>query len=86
MYLSEANQKLAGDFLNGPLWSDFRRCLLARRPQPADVKDEPHVSSAKGHKRAAWDEMIAEIEKLPFEHAETDSDPFERPAVAITED
>lgn len=86
MYLQPSNQKAAGDFLNGPLWQDFKRCMLARRPPEADVKDDVHVAAAKGHKRAGFEKAIEEIEKLPFEYAKDQSNPFGRPAVAITED
>jgi len=85
-YLDPAIQKLAGEFLNGPLWQEIKRCLIARRPETAHVKDEIHVASAKGHVRAGYELTIAEIEKLPFEHAENATSAFERPAVTITED
>lgn len=86
MYLRPPNQKPAGDLLNGVLWQDMKRCLLARRPPPPEAKDEPHIAAAKGHKRAGFEAAIEEIEKLPFEFSPDQKSPFSRPAVAITED
>lgn len=86
MYLIPTNQKAAGDFLNGTLWADFKRCLMARRPLEADVNDDVHIAAAKGHKRAGYEKAIEELEKLPFEFKPTPADPFSRPAVSITED
>lgn len=87
MYLDPAAQKAAGEFLNGLLWPEIKRCLLARRPKAADVKDNRTVAAAKGHCRSAFESAIEEIEKLPFEH-DPDGIPraFDRPAVTITED
>ncbi len=86
MYLQPSNQKAAGDFLNGTLWQDIKRCLLARRPPEADVTDDIHVAAAKGHKRAGFEKAIEQIEKIPFEFDKEQANPFSRPAVAFTED
>lgn len=86
MYLQPSNQKSAGELLNGVLWADMKKCLLLRRPEPADVKDPSHVAAAKGHARAAYEKCIEDFEKLPFEHPEEKKDVFDRPAVAFTED
>lgn len=86
MYLKPANQKPAGDLLNGVLWADMKRCLMDRRPHPPEANDEPHIAAAKGHKRAGFEAAIDVIEKLPFEFNPDQKDPFSRPAVRITED
>ena len=86
MYLNNANKKAAGDFLNGVLWKDLKRCLEERRPPHPDAKDDIHVAAAKGHKRAGFEEAVAAIEKLPFEYSQDQENPFSRPAVSITED
>lgn len=86
MYLNPANQKAAGELLNGILWADMKKCLLARRPEAADVKDPSHIAAAKGHARAAYEKCIEEIEKLPFDFPEEKRDAFDRPAISITKD
>lgn len=85
-FLNPVNQKAAAAFINSQLWIDIRRALIARRPEAADVKDESHIAAAKGHKRAAWDELISTFEKMPFEVDEAVQDPFARPAVMHTAD
>lgn len=85
-YLDTESQKVFAEFVNRPIWQDIKLCLDDRRPESLDVKDPTHVSAAKGHKRAGWDEMLAALEKLPFETDPTPPDPFDRPAVTITED
>ncbi len=85
-YLDPANQRIAGEFLNGLLWANMKQCLLARYPENADVKDDVHVAAAKGHVRAGYGKAIEELEKLPLESDETPAGAFERPAVTITED
>jgi len=86
MYLQPTNQKAAGEFLHGVLWADLKRCLLARRPPKPDAKDDIHIAAAKGHARAGFESAIEAIETLPFEYAVEPTNPFSRPAVAITED
>jgi hypothetical protein len=86
MPLSSDNQKLAGDFVNGLLWKEIKRVLFEREPESPSVKDEVHVAAAIGHKRAGYELAIAELEKIPFEHADEVPSPFDRPAVSITED
>ncbi len=86
MYLQPSNQKAAGDFLNGTLWQDFKRCLLARRPPAPDASDEIHVAAAKGHARAGFEKAMEQFEKIPFEFSKEPPNPFQRPAVAITDD
>jgi len=86
IYLQKSNQKAAGEFLNGVLWADFKRCLLARRPPMPDAKDPSHIAAARGHQRAGFEQAIEAIEKLPFEFSEEPVSPFARPAVAITAD
>lgn len=86
MYISPANQKAAAGFLNSPLWTDWKRALIARCPAGPDVKDDVHVSAQKGHQVAAYMKAVEEFEKLPFEFEETGGSPFERPAITVQED
>jgi hypothetical protein len=86
IYLLPHNRKGAGEFLNSPLWSDLKKCLLARRPLAADAGDETHVAAAKGHQRNGYEKCIDEMEKLAFEFPAEDVDPFKRPALTITQD
>lgn len=86
IYLQKTNQKAAGDFLNGPLWADMKRCLYARRPPTPATKDPTHVAAAQGHQRAGYEACIEMIERIPFEFETEQQSPFARAAVAITED
>jgi hypothetical protein len=86
IYLQKTNQKAAGEFLNGPLWADFKRCLLDRRPPTPDAKEPSHTAAARGHQRAGFEAAIEAMERIPFEFPEEQRSPFARPAVAITED
>jgi len=79
-------QKEVAALINSQLWASVKLCLKDRMCEAADVKDEPHVAAAKGHKRAAFEECIEAIEALPFDVQESEMNPFERPAVSITED
>lgn len=85
-YLLPPHQAALAEFINGQLWSEVKLCLKDRGPEQPNVKDESHVAAAKGHQRAAAEATIDAIEKLAFEIDETPRSPFERPAVAITED
>ena len=81
-FLQKENLKSAADFVNGPVWADFKRCLLARKPSGANFSDEPHVAAAKGFARDAWDRVIEEIERLPRDIEEKAPDGlFDRPAI-----
>ena len=81
-YLSPGNHKLVATFLASPLYLDVKSCLLARRPAAAAATDEIHVAAAKGHIRAGFEAMIAELEKLPLESDPAGvPDPFQRPAL-----
>ena len=73
-------------FINGPLWSDIKRCLEDRKPEQPQAIDVPHVAAAKGFIRAAWEGCIAEIEKLPRDFPETTPSPFDRPSILDTKD
>ena len=86
MYLSPSNQKLAADFINGLLWQDIERCLLARRPARADTADPTHVAAAKGHVRAGYELALEELRKLPIEEEPKAINPMAIPAVSIIED
>lgn len=86
MYLHETNLKAAADFLSSPLWQDIKRCLRDRMPEAPVPSDAVHTAAAKGFQRASHDNVIAEIEKLPFENKPTRDEPFSRPAVTHTED
>lgn len=66
-YLHPTNLAAAGMFVQGEIWRDLKRVLLARCPPSADVTDEIHVAAAKGFKATAWVELIALIERLPFD-------------------
>lgn len=85
-YLLDPHQKALAEFINGQLWAEVKACLRERAPEKPDVKDPSHIAAAKGHQRAAFESVIDKIESLPFEHDETPQSPFERPAVAFTED
>lgn len=85
-YLLDAHQKALAEFINGQLWAEVKACLRDRAPEQPDVKDPSHVAAAKGHQRAAFDKTIGQIEALAFEHDDTPRNPFERPAIAITDD
>lgn len=86
MYIHEGNRKAAAEFVSGPLWAEFKRCLGQRAPLKPDVTDPSHVAAAKGHQKTGYDKAIEEIEKIPFEFEEKGADPMQRPAVTITED
>lgn len=81
-YLNKELLKPAAEFVNGPVWAEIKRCLLARKPSGANFNDEPHVAAAKGFARDSWDKVIEEIEKLPrdIEDAKPDGI-FDRPAI-----
>lgn len=84
-YITEANRAAAGNFINGSLWPDIRRALWNRRPEVADPKDPSHIAAAKGHRRAAYEQCIADLEKLPFDVEVPIKNPFDNPAL-ITQD
>ncbi len=81
MNLIKENAEAAAAFVNSPAWKDIRRVMLARRPPAPAVEDLPHISAGKGLKRAAFEEALDLIEKLPFEIVEEEVSPFERPAL-----
>lgn len=86
MYLRKENLEAAASFLNSPLWTDIKRCLLERRPDAPLAVDAVHTAAAKGFERKGYEGAIAEIEKLPFEGPAERADPFNRPAITETED
>lgn len=85
-YLTKQNAVPAATFVSGPLWADFKRCLLARRPVGASPEDQPHVAAAKGFRREAWEACIAEIEKLPTDYDTGETNPFDRPSITDQKD
>lgn len=86
MYLRKENQKAALEFLNSPLWTDIKRCLLERRPEPPVPADPIHTAAAKGFERKGYENVISDIEKLPFEIPVEVQSPFDRPAITETQD
>lgn len=86
MYLRKENLEAAASFLNSPLWTDIKRCLLERRPDAPATIDAVHVAAAKGFERRGFEIAMEELEKLPFELPPERNDPFNRPAVTQTED
>lgn len=86
MYLRKENLEAAASFLNSPLWTDIKRCLLERRPEAPVAADAVHVAAAKGFERKGYELALEDIEKLPFELPAERMDPFNRPAVTATED
>ncbi len=80
------NQIHAVGFVTGPLWADFKRCLMERRPESPLTSDKPRTAAAKSHERAGFEKCIAEIEAIPFEVNITETGPFDRPAVTETAD
>ena len=80
-YLKKESLKGAAEFVNGIIWQDIKRCLIANKPSAAIPQDEPHVAAAKGFQRDAWEAVITEIERLPREIEETPPPGlFDRPA------
>lgn len=80
-YLNKTVKPGALEFVNGPIWADIKRCLLSRRPSGPIPSDQPHEAAAKGFIRCEWDNVIAEIEKLPRDNEDaTPSGLFDRPA------
>lgn len=86
MYLRRENQEAVLNFLNSPLWTDIKRCLLDRRPEPPIPADAVHTAAAKGFERKGYEAAISDIEKLPFEVPSEIQSPFNRPAVIETQD
>ena len=86
MYLRKENLEAASTFLNSPLWSDIKRCLLERRPDAPVAIDAVHVAAAKGFERKGYEMALLDIEKLPFEVTPEVQNPCNRPAVFATED
>lgn len=86
MYLRNENQKPVSEFLNSPLWTDIKKCLLERRPEAPIASDAPHTAAAKGFERKGYEQAISDIEKLPFELPPQKFDPFDRPAITETND
>lgn len=86
MYLRKENLEAAATFLNSPLWTDIKRCLLERRPEAPLAIDAVHVAAAKGFERKGYEQALLDIEKLPFDLPTERVDPFSRPAVLETAD
>jgi hypothetical protein len=86
MYLRRENQEAVLNFLNSPLWTDIKRCLLDRRPEPPIPADAVHTAAAKGFERKGYEMAISDIEKLPFEVPSEVQSPFNRPAIIETQD
>ena len=86
MYLRRENQEAVLNFLNSPLWTDIKRCLLDRRPEPPIPADAVHTAAAKGFERKGYEMAISDIEKLPFEVLSEVQSPFNRPAIIETQD
>lgn len=86
MYLRNENLEAAASFLNSPLWSDIKRCLLERRPEAPVAIDAVHTAAAKGFERKGFELALEELEKLPFDKPAERIDPFHRPAVLNTQD
>lgn len=86
MYLRKENLEPAASFLNSPLWTDIKRCLLQRRPDSPVSADQPHVAAAKGFERKGFEEAISALEALPFDAPTERIDPFDRPAILETKD
>lgn len=80
-YILDANRAALGNLVNGPLWADAERALLNRRPEVPDPKDPSHIAAAKGHRRAGYEQCLADIKKLPFDAESTAKSPFESPAL-----
>lgn len=66
-FMHPDNVMAAGSFVNGPIWRDMRRALMARHTEWPNVQDEPHVAAAKGFQMKAFTLMLDSIEKLPFD-------------------
>jgi len=73
-------------FIRSPLWADMKRAAMQRRPVAADPSQPPHEAAARGFQRDAWERAFDELEKLPFEQPEKQTDPYDRPAVTNTAD
>lgn len=86
MYLSKEYLDSAANFINSPLWKDIKRCLLDRRPESPQASDAIHTAAAKGFERKGYEQVISEIEKLPFDAPSVISNPFERPSITETRD
>jgi len=66
-FLHQDQLEPAAKFVQSLLWADFKRALKARRPSEPEPEDPPHVASARAFQTKAWDKVIEEIEKLPFD-------------------
>lgn len=86
MYLRKENLEAAASFLNSPLWTDIKRCLLERRPDAPVAVDAVHTAAAKGFERKGYEQAVLDLEKLPFELPAERADPFNRLAVTETAD
>lgn len=86
-YLLPPSQKSMADFVNGKLWPEVKAVLQDRMASSPLVIDPPDVAAAKGHQRAGAETILRLIEEIPFEIAPEDPQlPFQRPAVAFTQD
>ncbi len=86
MFIQKENINAAAIFVGGPLWADFKRCLLQRKPEQPAVIDSADIAAAKGHQRAGFEKALEELEKLPFEAPQEIANPFDRPATQETAD
>jgi hypothetical protein len=80
-YILEANRVSAGAFINGPVWPDMKRAAMNRRPEAPDARDPSHIAAAKGHRRAGYEQCLADLEKLPFDVEVKAKNPFDSPAL-----
>jgi len=85
-YIQKENINAAANFVGGPLWADFKRCLLQRKPESPAIGDEPNTAAAKGHQRTGFEKCIEEMERLPFEAPQEIVNPMDRPAIQETAD
>lgn len=86
-YLLPPSQKSLADFVNGKLWPEVKAVLQDRMAPSPLVIDAPEVAAAKGHQRAGAETILRLIEEIPFETQPEDPQaPFQRPAVAFTQD
>lgn len=87
MYLNPDNLSQATNFVNSPLWQDFKRNLLLRRPPEPEAADAVHTQAAKGFARVGYEAAIDNLEKLAREITPAaPTDPFDRPALTEIRD
>lgn len=58
------------EFVNSPLWREFKRVLIVRRPQGPDPLEAVHTQAARGFQVQAILDVIELIDRLPLEMAQ----------------